>query len=269
MNTETECSRLLAPVGHTVAAISDGSDTLTARLFMALPMTVHKHAAGDVLLGGEEDTVVIAQSGTAVSRDILSDGKRLVSDFAYSGNIFGSGSVLFSQLGRQIVAVKAGTHLRISGSELRRFIAQKPDMGNALATLAQLEEMAYRNRMLLVARADPLARISNFLLELFGRVRHASSYHNGRLASSRIVPFPYGQGVVADIVGLSSVHVSRTLTALTKSGDIARPARHLIDVLDEKKLLSRTGLEDVAFFSRTAKPMLTHLRASEGRSNDR
>ena len=107
-----------------------------------------------------------------------------------------------------------------------------PALARAYAKSCALEEAHLLKQILRLGRLDANERLADLFLELFERLDLAGLVVNGRFV------MPPTQEVVADAVGLTSVHVNRTLQALRRQGTVEWKGREL--VLPNPELLRRS-----------------------------
>ena len=190
----------------------------------------------DALIAGER-RLGIVQSGHACAYTLYKTGARHVSRLYHPGDIIGLPDVFG---GPFPYSVRALSKLDVAFIEPWQFtpsLQKQPSAMFALMSLASADRRADAARAKAIARLEPKARVAHLLLESLDRVRLTSSYHNGQIASSETFSIPGTQKVLADLMGLSAVHVSRMLTGLQKEGLIGKPARHMFEIVDRAALV--------------------------------
>lgn len=177
--------------------------------------------------GDRLSKVMVLVSGWACQLRILSDGRRQIFGFLLPGDLFGSwcGSASIAQT--TAVMLKAGrvadvTHLR---DLLLEAPQRYPGLSSALASLQSLHEGYLLNHLVRLGRQTAYERVASLLLEL-----------NHRLAVVGLVdgassPLPLTQEILADTLGLSIVHINRTLQQLRRDGllDVKGSSLRLLD----------------------------------------
>ncbi|RWP96594.1 MAG: Crp/Fnr family transcriptional regulator [Mesorhizobium sp.] len=103
----------------------------------------------------------------------------------------------------------------IPHSALRRICEQRPRVATAFWRSTLIDAAIYREWVTNVGRRDAYARTAHMLCELIVRLRFA-----GRI-EDHVADLPITQAALGDAVGLSAVHVNRTLQALRGDGLIA------------------------------------------------
>ncbi|MET0273464.1 MAG: Crp/Fnr family transcriptional regulator, partial [Phenylobacterium sp.] len=87
---------------------------------------------------------------------------------------------------------------------------QAPGLARALAREQVIDQAILFDHMVRLGRQTAYERVAHFLLELRGRLQIAG------LGDAQRFPMPLTQEVLADVLGLSIVHVNRTLQQLRR-----------------------------------------------------
>jgi len=199
-------------------------DTDDRQAILALPFVERSYHA----------TTYVVREGDAPRRycDFISEG------FAFRQKLTANG-------GRQIVSVhlagdfidlqhlflniadhsvQALTELKVVGVErkaLQRIALDRPAIGSALWIDALVDSSIYREWVMNIGRRDARARIAHLLCEVSVRMRAAD------LISEEKFELPLTQEQLADAVGLTPVHVNRTLKSLVDDGVVYRDKRYI------------------------------------------
>jgi CRP/FNR family transcriptional regulator len=162
---------------------------------------------------------------------LMSDGRRQIIGFLFSGDMFG-------------LAVEGGyayTAETVSPSQICRFANRKldvlkhemPRLERKLFSMAVKDLVAAQEQMLLLGRKTAKEKLASFLLKLSRRAEL-----QGHPPSP--VGLPMSRADIADYLGLTIETVSRTFTQLKRDGVIGLPASgHVI-------LLEIAALKDIA-----------------------
>lgn len=156
------------------------------------------------------------------------------------GDLIGTQGCITGRYSHSIVAL---TRLRYC--VLDRSIPEKlAKRGGALCFALMrhfAQERSRRERLAtLLASATASQRVAYFLFETFSRLRAVG------LADETMCPFPLRRTQLAQIVGLSEVHVSRTLAAMRKDG-LIEIENNILIVADEQRLGEIAGLRPVTY----------------------
>lgn len=111
--------------------------------------------------------------------------------------------------------------INIERAALQRLILAEPSVGEAMWVDALVDASIYREWVVNVGRRDAKARIAHLLCEFATRLKAAG------LGDGRSCQLPMTQEQIGDTVGLTAVHVNRTLKALAAEGVIQRNKREV------------------------------------------
>lgn len=198
---------LLRPELHDAA--SRGHAVLSA----AMRANIRHVAAGTVLIREEEphETTYHVQSGWFARSRQLSDGDRQIIVVFLPYDIFGVKCMLMDVQPDSVVALSEGSVGTIYRRELRDLAARNPDV--ALHLMFQLAEDERRLHNWTIARGRPaLERTALMLLDFRGRLDRLG------LLDGDSYRLPMTQQDIGSRLGLSYVHVNRTLRDLRERG---------------------------------------------------
>ena len=204
----------LAPLLHRLDA---GSLRIHYKDVRAATKAVRRFDAHQTLWaenGAGGDLHVLAE-GFAYSFSVLTGGKRHIDDVFGPGAICNWGRIKPPEL-RHNVFFKPGSSIAVLDADgVDRLLGEKPDLANLLErqALAQTLRGAQRVRTLISLTAP--YRIAILLLDLVEEYRAAG-------VVDEWLPLPLNQQEIGDIVGLTVVHVSRTMSKLEAEGMLER-----------------------------------------------
>lgn len=163
---------------------------------------------------GQSVGAKLVLSGWAARQRTLPDGRRQIFGFLIPGDVIGIG-VAPSPL--EEVSTVALTRVEaVDALMLREILALRDERHcRLLAALSQLrrqEEACLLDHIMRLGRQSALERTAHFLLEMHCRTRAAG------LAQGDCFPLPLTQEVLADALGLSIVHLNRTLQQMKRDG---------------------------------------------------
>lgn len=102
-----------------------------------------------------------------------------------------------------------------------------------------VEERSRRERMAaLLSYGTPAQRLAYLFLETFLRLRNLG------IADETMCPFPLRRNHIAEIVGLSEVHVSRTLATMRKKG-VINLDNNILVVSNQEELASLATIKPI------------------------
>lgn len=159
----------------------------------------------------------------------FADGRRQVLDLYLPGQIMRLRELGASQAQSDLVAFTDIVACPFPRARIHQLLAH-PRLAAALILTLTAEQALLTERITNVARRPALARMAHFLLELRFRLS----------AETRSFELPLTQELIGDLLGLSSVHVSRTLGRLRKL-KLAEINDRSVSLLDLPALESLSG----------------------------
>ena len=171
------------------------------------------HAAGDLLadVGALEARPRFIFSGWACRQRILPDGRRQIFSFLLPGDSIS----IVGRSHRELCAVVALTNVETGDARAVVEAADSgraPGLAQALAALEAQEQTLLLDHVVRLGRQTAYERMAHLLLEFQRRLQLAG------VGDDRRFPLPLTQEVMGDALGLSIVHVNRTLQQLRRDG---------------------------------------------------
>jgi len=198
------------------------------RAFLQTPL---RFAGRDGMLlgaGAGEPAAILIRNGFAYHSCLLGDGRRAILRILVPGDFAGLDGIVLARTTEDIYAAnRAGYHL-LGAASLRELVA---DHSVAMYVLAQLAEQRRRSDRLAasIGRLDAHARLCVLLLDIHDRLRHRG------LINRATFNLPLTQEQLADHLGLTLVHVNRTLRRLREE-KIVLVDRHVVIIQDVERL---------------------------------
>lgn len=170
-----------------------------------------RHGPGEQLVGEGAPTVRprFVVSGWAGRQRLIPDGRRQIFSLLLPGDSFGFGTR------PALSGIVALTALEtVDGTALQTAIGRghAPGLTKAVAAAEILEDALLLDHAVRLGRLSAYERVAHFFLELQQRLEIAG------LGDRQRFPLPLTQEILADALGLSIVHVNRTLQQLRRAG---------------------------------------------------
>lgn len=194
---------------------------------------------GAVLMTQDQpnERLFVVQQGWAYSARRLVDGTRQIVGFHYAGDLIGTSSIAWGVASNTVTTVDDCIVSEMTKADLGRFFVEQPRLAAALYAIGASDFVAMGDRLTSIGRMGAIERLSVMLLDILARLRTTA----GGVVDS--FDLPLTQQDIGDAVGLTKVHVSRTLGEMERRGLIARNGRRL-RVLDERRMVAMTGFVD-------------------------
>lgn len=179
----------------------------------------------------------VLHKGWALRTRLMPDGERQIVNFLLPGDAFGLAGAFFAKADHTITALTPVAVSRLNPDLVFKFITENPQFGAALFWSIALEESQLRERIVGLGRRSAEERVAHCLVDLQERLARVEL---GHLVAEG---YPLTQQHVADAMGLSLVHVNRTLRALAKRG-VIRLAPGRLFVTDPERLAGIAKFDD-------------------------
>jgi len=188
--------------------------------------------------------IIALMTGWAIRYRLLPDGRRQILQFLIPGDVINLNR-LFATPGEDIVQTVTECSLQEYGGEAATEVAQSD-----VALLADLlrhqvsEVRRLEDRLVDLGRRFAEERIAGLVLELHGRLRERG------LANDEAFHLPVRQEHLADALGMTPVHVSRTLRSM-RDDDLLSIDHSMLRIHSFARLAAIAGYQQIAFPSST------------------
>ncbi len=187
-------------------------------------------AREDIVREGEKPRLVhVILSGWACRYKVLEDGRRQITAFLVPGDIGDLRMFILREMDHSLGALTGARVAEIPGDALLELTDRHPRIARALWWNSLVEEAVAREWVTSLGQRSAQERMAHLLCELFLRLRGAG------LAEDGSCELPVTQADLADALGMSAVHVNRTLQEMRESGLVVWKGKRLtipdLDVL--------------------------------------
>ncbi|WP_335645506.1 Crp/Fnr family transcriptional regulator [Methylobacterium durans] len=180
---------------------------------------------------GHSRSVSLILDGSACRYKILPDGRRQILTLFIPGDLCGRCLPDLDLGDESIVTLTSATVAVIPRQAFAPIIESYPRVARALAWNALVEEGVHREWIVNIGQRTGYERIAHLFCELFHRLAAVG------LTQGLRCELPLTQGELADALGLSAVHINRTVQQLRSDGLICLRGRELT-ILDFPALQS-------------------------------
>jgi CRP-like cAMP-binding protein len=220
MSASSDLSFLAARMSER-ASLSDDDRSAIAGLPHARR---HINANAYILREGEppRPTCSLLISGMAFRHKLTVEGARQIVSIHLPGELLDLQHLFLKVADHSVQALTETETAEIDRAALQYLFLERPSVARALWVDGLIEASVFREWVLNVGRRDAKARIAHILCELAVRMRGA-----GLIAESENFVLPMTQEQLGDATGLTSVHVNRTIKALSAEGLINHGGRSI------------------------------------------
>lgn len=180
----------------------------------------------DLIREGDDPAHVhLILEGFACRYKILADGQRQIMAFLVPGDFCDLNVFILDQMDHSIGTISACHVVDIPRESFDVLTADRPHITRALWWCALVDEAVLREWLVNLGRRSANQRIAHLFCELLMRLDAVG------LVTKNSFRFPFTQTEIADTLGLSAVHVNRTLQELRAKGllTLRRRVLHIPD----------------------------------------
>ncbi|MBZ9559351.1 MULTISPECIES: Crp/Fnr family transcriptional regulator [unclassified Modicisalibacter] len=205
--------------------------------------------SGDVLwkendLASEFCTV---SRGWAYSYRNLGDGSRQILEVFLPGDIIGLREFAFSQRLAGVSMIDDGVICQFPHRRLLDIFRQSTTLTAVLFAISSRQQSLLTERLVNLARRTAHQKLAHFLYEMYVRLDQTGAAGEGKFR------LPLSQEQLADTLGLSAVHVSRTFSAFREEGLVLRE-RHKV-TLPDPQALAQVAEFDACYLNDSVRPI--------------
>lgn len=194
--------------------------------------------------GDEMVTFPVILSGWAARYQILRNGARQITRLMLPGDAFYFDCSPDGFAIEEVITLSPCRLVNILHSDMRRVIDEFPAVGEALRSYGGMENAVLASWVVNVGRRDALERMAHLICETHYRLSLVDDNQGDQMH------FPLTQDDLADVLGLTPVHINRKLQQLRQDGLIALRSKQL-SILDLQTLQQIAGFDSSYLAPRT------------------
>jgi CRP-like cAMP-binding protein len=149
-------------------------------------------------------------SGFAARYHVLADGRRQISAMHFAGDFVDLHSLLLVKMDHSVLALTDCTISYVAHDLLREVTETQPHFARMLWLSTIIDAAIHRQWLVAAGRLSSAGQIAHFLCECYERLNIVG------LAADHRFRLPLSQTDLSDAMGLSVVHVNRTVQELRK-----------------------------------------------------
>ena len=167
----------------------------------------------DIVLEGDRPTECnVLLEGMTARYKLMSEGKRQIFSFHIPGDIYDGQSFLLDTMDHSVCTITPCNVGVISHATMKTLTEDYPRIGRALWKETLVDAAIFREWMANIGRRDAYQRIAHLMCELYVKNEVVGRAQGGQ------IDWPITQTEMGDALGLSLVHVNRTLRELRAEG---------------------------------------------------
>ena len=209
---------ILSPIDRLVRKL-ERRDTVSAEEKRILERAVARietvAAHEDIIVEGVPQTESrLLLEGVSCRYKAMSDGRRQIMEIHFAGDFIDLHSFTLKHLDHNVGAATRVSLAVVPHTALRDITEAQPHLTRLLWFSTLLDAAIHREWVVSAGRRSALARIAHLFCELFLRLQVVG------LGDDHAYPLPLTQEDMADVCGLTPVHVNRTLQELRGTGAV-------------------------------------------------
>lgn len=233
---------------------------LLQKLDHLLPLTAEEQVALDgafsreLEYGADEDLVLegdrptechLLLEGMTARYQLMPDGKRQIFSFHVPGDIYDAQSFLLDRMDHNVGTITTCKVAVISHATMRKLTEKYPRIARAIWKETLIDGAIFRQWMANIGRRSAYQRIAHLMCEMYVKFDTVGRARDGCIA------WPITQTEMGDALGLSLVHVNRTLMELRGEGLITLKNASL--TIHDWERMEQAGQFDPAYLHLTPK----------------
>ena len=190
---------------------------------MALPYTLRTYEPSSYLVreGDVPEQCAVLLSGFAYRQKLTGAGMRQIVSLHIPGEALDFQHLFLDVADHNVQTLTRAEVATISRSALRELARSRASIGNAIFVNTLVEASIFREWILNIGRRDARSRLAHFLCEFAIRLDMQN------LTEDTGYELPMSQEQLGDALGLTAVHVTRTIKSLEADGLITRNRRRI------------------------------------------
>jgi CRP-like cAMP-binding protein len=194
--------------------------------------------------GDEIVSFPVVLSGWAARYQILRNGARQITRLLLPGDAFYFDASPNGTAIEEVVTLSPCRIVNILHSDMERTIERFPKIGEAMLHYGRMENAVQSSWIVNIGRRDALERMAHLLCETYYRLQLIDGEKDGQFH------FPLTQDDLADVLGLTPVHINRKLQQLRQENLITLRSKQLT-IEDLRELQQIAGFDSAYLAPRT------------------
>lgn len=179
--------------------------------------------------GAPADEFHVVKSGVSVSFSVMEDGRRQLLKLFYPGDIVDTSDAALARARQDVKCLTQSILCPFPRSGLEEIFATSPRLSALLFAMTVRENDVLLARIRAIGRFSAYERVCHLLLEVRDRLAITDP------DAAEVFRMPLTQLEIADLLGLTNVYVSKTLSRIEADGLIRREGNR-VRVLDPRRM---------------------------------
>ena len=217
-----------------------GALTAATKVALAsLGHTIRQFAPRDILVREDDQpsSIFLMVDGCVFRSTILAGGQRQIMALQIAGDMLNLQNLFLAKMDHSITALAPTTVVLISHQEIREFLDANWLVAMRLWHETFIDTAISRKWLAGICRRSAYDRLAHLICEFVARMRA------GGLSQGEIFHFPLTQIELGDALGLSTVHVNRTVKKLHQAGLVSWHL-HSLTIHDWGRLKEAADFDD-------------------------
>lgn len=167
--------------------------------------------------------------GWVASSITLRNGDRLIQKVHLPGDMLGTPTMVLTRAADSLTALTEAVTSHVPYERFGRLYETAPRLAALFTVAVQMERLSLMDMLAITGNASSREQLARLLIDLHTRLTPLG------LVEDNAFDLPLTQEVIGDLLGLTAVHVNRTVRALEDEKMIARSG-HRITLLDVDRL---------------------------------
>jgi CRP-like cAMP-binding protein len=187
--------------------------------------------------GDRPGPVFVMLDGWACRYKILPSGTRQVLAFLMPGDSCDFHIGLLAEMDHSIQSMTPARVAMIERVEMDKLMTERPRIARAMYIGQLIDESTMRAWITSMGRRNSTERVAHLMCELYLRARNIG------LTNEMTFALPVSQIILADSLGMTSVHINRVFKELRLAGAMAL-SRGSLKIVDPNKLVRIAGFDE-------------------------
>ena len=189
-------------------------------------------------------------SGYSIRHKIVVGGRRQIVAIHMKGDMVDLQNSILGIADHSVQMLTVGEVAMIPREAVKELALRRPQVGMAMWYDTLVDGSIFREWIANVGRRDAYTRLAHVLCEFALRLKLAG------LGDQTGYELPMTQEELADVVGLTAVHVNRTIKTLERDGLISRHSNRAVMIGDWKRLAEAGDFDSTYLHLRKNEPAL-------------